>query len=89
MIKDLIKTKERFDLMWELGEMEELTDNQKAKLQRLNGLLKGSDIQRVNDQLAKMLGFNEPEKIEVKQEWNISFGSEEDNSDEENEEDNE
>ena len=88
LIKDLLITKERFNEMWELGEMEELTDNQKAKLVRLNALLKGSDITKVNDQLAKMLGFNEPDKIEVKQEWNISFGDE-DNTEEENEEDNE
>ena len=87
LIKDLLKTKERFDEMWELGGIEEPTDIEVAKLRRLNTLLKGSDIQRVNEQLAKMLGFNEPEKLEVKQEWNISFGEDEDNTEELGEDD--
>lgn len=86
LIRDLLDTKAKFLEMIELASRDHLTDRDDLRLSRLTSLLKGSDITRTNDQLAKLMGAYEPDRIEVKQEWTISFGDDDEDDDEETEE---
>lgn len=73
MIVSLLKTKEAFDDLYELAKKDEPSKLEKDKIRRLSSLLKASDVNKVNDMLNKLGGFYEPEKVEVKTEWNIGF----------------
>lgn len=42
-----------------------LTENEEKKLQRLQNIIRVSDANKSDEMIAKMLGFNEPEKVDV------------------------
>lgn len=83
LIRDLLDIKSKYQDLYDLGAMDHLNDREQDKFDRLTTLLKGSDITRTNDQLAKLMGAYEPEKVEIKHEWTISFGEPDDPLDEE------
>lgn len=55
-----------FEQMQELAQKPQLTSQEYDKYTRLIGILKASDSNKAIDQLAKMFGYNEPEKQEIK-----------------------
>ena len=65
---------ETFEEIKRLMHQDKLTKNDKEKIYAManSGLLKGSDAKGALDSLAKMLGMNEPEKIEQRQEITIN-----------------
>lgn len=75
-IESLLKMVNRFEEMWALADKDVLTDEEAIKLKRLTTLLRAKDITIYNDQLARLTGFYEPDKVEVNNSWNISFGDE-------------
>lgn len=77
------KRSELIDQLHDLALKDELTDVEQEKYDRLVQIIKTSDANKSDEILNKMLGFNEPEKTEVKHTWSVDFGSSDDNSDEE------
>ena len=75
LVEDLLNLKHIYNEMLQLGSKMDLTGEEQLRFSRLTQLLKGSDITKVNDQLAKLIGAYAPEKVEVKQvQWQIDFG---------------
>jgi hypothetical protein len=73
IIKELLDMSNYFKELRELGDKESLTDSEKDRFKRLSQLLKGSDYSKIQDMLSKLIGAYEPDKINVKQSWNVSF----------------
>ena len=79
LVRDLLELKKQFDEMLKLANQKDLAAEDEIRYNRLTSLLKGSDLTKINDQLSKLLGFYEPEKLDVKNtSWNISFGEDSD-----------
>ena len=74
IVQKYIGMVETFEEIKRLMHQDKLTKNDKEKIYAManSGLLKGSDAKGALDSLAKMLGMNEPEKIEQKQEITIN-----------------
>jgi hypothetical protein len=50
--------------MLELAQRDDLDEDEELRLIRLSNLIKGSDANKALEILNKMLGYNEPEKID-------------------------
>jgi hypothetical protein len=74
IVQKYIGMVETFEEIKRLMHQDKLTKNDKEKIYAManSGLLKGSDAKGALDSLAKMLGMNEPEKIEQRQEITIN-----------------
>lgn len=58
-----------------LASLDSLTEEQEKKLNRLNNLIRVSDANKSDEMIARMLGFNEPDKLDVKvTEYKATFG---------------
>ena len=74
IVQKYIGMVETFEEIKRLMHQDKLTKNDKEKIYAManSGLLKGSDAKGALDSLAKMLGMNEPERIEQRQEITIN-----------------
>ena len=77
LLDQLMKQVRLYDTMLELALRDVLTLEEEEKLDRINKMLKGSDINAARNMIAKIIGAYEPEKVETKIEWNIGFGDDE------------
>lgn len=77
VLKSHIDTMERFNELYELGDKEELTNDEKERYRRLSQILKTSDYNKTLDMITKIIGGYEPERVELKSEWTIKFNDEE------------
>lgn len=81
LTRDAILTRlnERSLLMGEIQRLslkESLTKEEKAKLKRLTEIMKMSDANKSDEMIARMLGFNEPDKLDVMvTEYKAQFGN--------------
>lgn len=75
-IKDLQRRKSLYNQMLGLAAKGDRTDTEEALYRDLKSVMRGSDITRLDDQIAKMLGFYTPEQLEVKGTWTVDFGGE-------------
>ena len=74
LLDQLMKQIRLYDTMLELAIRDVLTLEEEEKLDRINKMLKGSDINAARNMIAKIIGAYEPEKTETKIEWSIGFG---------------
>lgn len=59
-----------------LASKETLTEAEEERLQRLSFVIKASDANKSDEMIAKMLGFNEPDKLDVNiKEFKANFGT--------------
>lgn len=75
MLDRLNRRSELIDESIRLSLIDEPTDEQRDKLKRLNNLIKMSDAAKIDDMIARMNGWNEPDKMEVTiKEFRSKFG---------------
>lgn len=59
-----------------LASKETLTEAEEERLQRLSFVIKASDANKSDEMIAKMLGFNEPDKLDVNvKDFKANFGT--------------
>jgi len=74
MIDNLMRISNRYDDMVSLAGKDKLTALEEERLERLSGVLKGSDAMKAKDMICRIIGAYEPEKIEVTNKtWRVSF----------------
>ena len=64
---------ETYDEIQELSLRHTLSEKDKERIQVLRKVINGSEAARFLDMVNKLGGFYEPDKINITQEWNISF----------------
>lgn len=75
LIRDMVDLKNTYEEMIYLASIDKPNEEQTAKLKRLGIILKASDVTRTNEQLAKLLGLNEPDKHNINlDDYTITFG---------------
>lgn len=79
LVRSVLGVIDDYEEMKMLADLDNPTELEQAKFKRLSTLTKTADLNRAQDLLAKLIGFYEPEVVEHKVTYEVSFGAPKEN----------